>query len=132
MRVHLAAAAVLFACEAPADPVEDAAPPADATAVPTFQTLYRDVIAPRCSGPSCHGDGAVLSFAKETSVIGAPARSAECSGFGDIVVPFDPESSLLYTKVTAAPCGSMMPLSLEPMPVNEIEAIRTWIERGAP
>lgn len=136
MRSLLAAAVALElgACGAPSAEVEvdAAAELTDGSPEVSFATLSRDIIAPRCSGVSCHSDGAVLSFAKQTAVVGAPARSAECAGVGDIVVPFEPAESLLYTKLTAAPCGSMMPLSVDPMPLDEIEAIRAWIASGAP
>ena len=55
---------------------------------------------------------------------------------GRRVVPGDPESSVLYDRVSAscAPGASCerMPLGLDPLGRTEIEAIRGWIEAGAP
>lgn len=133
MRWFSATAALLaLACGAPAPEVEvDAAIEIDAAAAVRFADVSREILGVRCAGGTCHGDGAVLSFAKRGFVIDAPARSAECDG-GTIVVPFDPGASLLYTKLTSPPCGNMMPFSTEPMPPELIDDLRAWIADGAP
>lgn len=62
----------------------------------------------------------------------AEARSIECASFGKIAVPFSPDESLIYTKLTSPPCGSLMPFAIEPLDPEAIEKIRAWIELGAP
>ncbi|MEW6250939.1 MAG: hypothetical protein AB1716_09850 [Planctomycetota bacterium] len=51
-----------------------------------------------------------------------------------LVVPGDPETSLLYRKVrdTIPPAGLHMPTLQPPLSETEIQLIREWIEAGAP
>ena len=50
------------------------------------------------------------------------------------VVPFDPDASYLYEKISVArPTeGDRMPASSTPLSAEKIEAVRAWIEAGAP
>jgi len=50
-----------------------------------------------------------------------------------LVVPRDPDSSLLFLKVSSEspPVGAMMPFGGPPLADSEIELIRLWIEQGA-
>lgn len=49
------------------------------------------------------------------------------------VLPGDPESSLIYQKVSSdqPPVGFRMPLGCSPLTGQEVEWIRGWIEQGA-
>lgn len=58
-------------------------------------------------------------------------RSA-CKGGGALVVPFEPEASPLYRKLSGAPvCGTPMPPT-GGLPRGATEAVRAWIAAGAP
>ena len=55
------------------------------------------------------------------------------------IQPGEPSESFLFQKLSAATrpgsftvAGSPMPSGLEPLPANELEALRLWIEAGAP
>lgn len=50
-----------------------------------------------------------------------------------LVIPGDPDNSLLYQKVASdfPPIGLRMPLFDQPLRPEEIELIRRWIEQGA-
>ena len=69
-------------------------------------------------------------------IIGANAVGSQCRPEGwSIVVPNEPEMSLLYAKVAAASgddiCGGKMPLSGNPLTEQRLCAIREWIACGA-
>ena len=55
-----------------------------------------------------------------------------------LIVPFKPDSSFLYEKIVDAsltigsPMGERMPQRQNPLPQNQIDAIKSWILRGAP
>lgn len=58
-------------------------------------------------------------------------RSA-CHTGGVLVMPFDPEESALYRKLTGTPiCGAAMPPTGR-LPKGAAEAVRAWIAAGAP
>lgn len=84
-----------------------------------------------CAGSSCHigGQEAGLSVATYDELI-------EGSDFGAVVVPFAPERSHLFQHVnvdtTLGPRATpTMPASRDPLPREQIVAIRRWIAEGA-
>ena len=106
-----------------------------------FSTIYSQILAQRCAGPFCHsgsstGGGLNIqagnASAVRSSLLNKPASGSECAASGTaLVVPGNPDMSLLYKKLTDTPtCGSRMPptgaLSME-----ELGRIRTWIANGA-
>jgi hypothetical protein len=97
---------------------------------PTWRNVYDNVLSRRCAGSGCHFDagGAGLLLSDED---GAYASLVD----GHIVVPGDPDASVLIQRVGQA-CSpgetcSRMPLGLDPLPPAEIEALVGWIETGA-
>jgi hypothetical protein len=65
------------------------------------------------------------------ALVGKSSVSAMCEG-AELVVPGQPEMSLLYQKVSGTPpCGSRMPLGAGALPDNQVEMIRSWIAAGA-
>ena len=103
-----------------------------------FSSDIQPILNDRCI--NCHAPG---GFAQ---MQGIPWDYREDTAFEDLidqlssqdetltlVVPGDPNASLLFLKVSSAspPVGSMMPLGGPPLNDSEIEHIRVWIEQGA-
>ena len=103
-----------------------------------FSSDIQPILNDRCI--SCHVPG---GFAQDQ---GIPLDLNEDAAFDDLVdqasaqdatvmlvVPGDPESSLMFLMVSSEspPVGSMMPLGGPPLADGEIELIRLWIEQGA-
>jgi YVTN family beta-propeller protein len=80
-----------------------------------------------CASASCHGPGETLSGLELTSWEKVIAGSR----VGGVVIPFRPEESHLMDHLLGI-AEPRMPLSQDPLPAEEIAAIRTWIEEGAP
>jgi alcohol dehydrogenase (cytochrome c) len=106
-----------------------------------FSAIYPEILASRCAGPVCHGNastgGSLIvsgtnASAARTSLLNRAASGSECSSSGlSLVVPGQPDQSLLYRKLMdMPPCGSRMPPT-GPLPPGEIDRIRTWIANGA-
>ena len=112
-----------------------------AGALTGFAAIHRDILAPRCAGPVCHSSnmtGGSLNVsagnasAVRTALVNMPATGSECASSGmSLVVPGQPDMSLLYRKlVDMPPCGTRMPPT-GPLDAAELDRIRTWIENGA-
>jgi hypothetical protein len=111
----------------------------------TFARIDEEILKPNCTF-ACHSGGEFaaggldLEIEPRAALIDQDATAAVCAGGGQRVVPFDPEASLLYLKVAAkldgeaAPCGDTMPpgADVPPLPEEQVELIREWIEAGAP
>jgi hypothetical protein len=107
-----------------------------------FSTIYSQILAQKCAGSVCHSGtatGGSLSIPAGASastvrswLLNKPASGSECSSSGmSLVVPGNPDMSLLYRKlVDMPPCGSRMPPT-GPLTMDEIGRIRTWITNGA-
>jgi hypothetical protein len=88
------------------------------------------LLAQSCGAKTCHAadvPSASLDLASpgvETRVAGRP--STQCSGL--LADPASPESSVLYTKLTAQPvCGTRMPLGSTPLKAEQIACVAEWI-----
>jgi len=80
---------------------------------------------------SCHPSSGNLDLRRGYSynnIVNVPA-----SGYpGILVVPNDPEASVLYKKIDKSGVyGANMPIG-RPLSTTDITIIRTWIEQGAP
>ncbi|MEY2936086.1 MAG: hypothetical protein RL033_6835, partial [Pseudomonadota bacterium] len=65
------------------------------------------------------------------SIMDRMSTSNACAG-RDLVVPGDPEQSLLLLKVAGLPpCGNRMPLGGKVLTASQIRLIRSWIAAGA-
>lgn len=79
-----------------------------------------------CNASGCHGaanPGAGLDLTSWPKLIAG-------SRFGEVVVAFRPDESHLIDHLTGA-AEPRMPLSRDPLPEREIEAIRRWVADGA-
>lgn len=114
---------------------------------PRYSDIQRRVFSVSCSFDSCHGDTSngregnlVLTPEKALSnLINVDADDPEARARGKKrVVPGQPLQSFLYHKLDHSPTlllpdeGDPMPDVGERLPQQKIDAIRTWIERGAP
>jgi outer membrane protein assembly factor BamB len=108
----------------------------------SFSAIYTQIMAQRCAGSVCHSGtstGGSLSLqagnasAVRSSLLNKPASGSECATSGlSLVVPGNPDMSLLYRKLLdTPPCGSRMPPT-GPLTTEEIGRIRAWITNGAP
>lgn len=109
---------------------------------PPFAEVYDEVLHPYgCASSYCHyliAGPPALGPMQNTydHLVGVVSTEQGCGGMM-LVVPGDPEQSLLYLKVSMdkPPCGNRMP-SLGPQgaPLDpaHVELIRAWIAGGAP
>lgn len=110
------------------------------TTTATWSSIYATILAPSCASEVCHGaSGAVLSgnldlSSADTAFAALVNTSSDLSGCGTRVVPGNPTSSLLLTKLEGTQpvtCGDPMPIGTM-LPADQIAAVRTWITNGAP
>jgi hypothetical protein len=103
--------------------------------VATYAGNVQPIYNTSCSTSAiCHANGA-------NQVILAPAVSyantfnVESSGVngdqGLYIAPFQPDSSYLLLKVEGTGAGARMPYNGDPLPQDQIDAIRSWIVEGA-
>lgn len=102
---------------------------------PKLQVIEQKVFAQSCTFSSCHGTDSPkegLSLVAPTHGVLVNMPSKEVSG-KLLVVPFDPEQSYLYEKLTKEQptSGVRMPFGSDPLSAEQITAIRLWIENGA-
>ena len=120
---------------------DTAAPSADTKKGPTtFGDIYSKVLVKYgCTAPKCHGTkgGAYAYFVDPALAYDLIANKAskvkECQ-FLPIVLPGNPEASLLYAKVKigVASCGAKMPSGTTGLPDAAAQIIYDWIKAGAP
>jgi outer membrane protein assembly factor BamB len=106
-----------------------------------FSAIYTQVMAQRCAGSVCHSGASTggslnlqagTSSAVRSSILKQTASGSECASSGlSLVVPGNPDMSLLYRKLTDMPsCGSRMPPT-GPLTTEESDRFRAWIANGA-
>ncbi|MBM4243193.1 MAG: hypothetical protein FJ148_05170 [Deltaproteobacteria bacterium] len=107
----------------------------------TFAAIQQVVFENRgCTQDVCHGSA--RSGALDLRPGAAYANLLEVASLGSPhprIQPGEPSESFLFQKLSAATrpgsfavVGSPMPSGLEPLSENELEALRMWIEAGAP
>lgn len=117
------------------------------TEAPTMDTVFAQVLEPRCTFSSCHSAPTVaakLDLTRERAC-SALVNTASCLfPQRQLVVPSDPDESFLMHKLTGSglsdlPTGSCsarsnapMPFGASAIPQQEIDLVRSWIASGAP
>jgi hypothetical protein len=93
---------------------------------PTYNQDVKPILNSKCVG--CHSQ-----LSSYNGVVNGTARGSACQGTqnSNYVVPGDPNSSLIYLKITNPPCGSRMPPGGS-LSQSEIDTIKNWILGGAP
>jgi hypothetical protein len=113
----------------------------------TFELIQQAIFERRgCAEATCHGAAAAGGLDLRPDVaydnlISAPAQTVPPGRIPGLkrVVPGQKDQSLLFLNLAAATLPAQwtaplraMPLGLDPLTVNELEALREWIEQGAP
>ncbi len=111
---------IVFGCEDSTGPGSDIVfPDTDVSYSQHVQPLFDQT----CALSGCHNDATRAGDLSLTSYHNLTQRP-------NIVVPGDPNSSLLYLRITGQ-IGQQMPLNRPPLTQNQQEGIRTWIVEGA-
>src|SRR5258706_15157259 len=104
----LCSAGLGFGCSSPAPPPN------------SFTEVYAKVIGKSCASAFCHYNGigfryGALDMSSRViaywNLVDAPLTGPSCALMGTRVVPFQPEASIMYQKVSRdmPPCGAQMP-----------------------
>ncbi len=111
-----------------------------------FSAIEKQTLSSHCASSSCHGDGTKGPFLwlKADSAYNQllfnheiTNDSARSLNYKVLVVPYKPEASFLVTKITLEQTngngfGELMPSRHDRLPQDQIDAIISWIKRGAP
>ena len=122
----------------------------------SFTKVYEEVIQPQCSNNFCHFNGVSIRYSALDlssrvraywSLVGLPCMGPTCSQSGVRVVPWQPDQSIMYEKLSAAPpCGIQMPADSTTFSTNgtselkfsgpalsadQQQLIYNWIQEGA-
>jgi len=103
-----------------------ATPAPDVASLPDFVRDVQPILATSCV--RCHGP------AVRKGLLRLHTRKDLLEGgeSGEVVVPGDPASSLLYQKLLSQKPEARMPQEADALPPGEIETIRRWVQAGAP
>jgi len=95
---------------------------------PTFQNC----LTVAChEGPTANGMVDLAPGRAYSELMGRGAHAGACAG-QPLVVPGDPDASVLWKRITGSECGGRMPFGSPLLPGVQLDAIRTWIAEGAP
>lgn len=124
----------------PAPPPER--PACDAEFDSTFAAIQTKIFVNQgCTVGACHGDGAAGGLRLTADVAYAQLLAPSIGSSHDRVTPLKVNESFLFHKLalatapellTDAVAGLAMPFGTEPISRDQLEAIRHWIEIGAP
>ncbi|CAN5896042.1 PSD1 and planctomycete cytochrome C domain-containing protein [soil metagenome] len=96
-------------------------------AVESFQNLVLPMLRVKCFG--CHGEGDKLEAMLDLTTREAMIRGGDG---GPALEPGDPGASSLYEVVTRESFPVMPPKEANALTLEELDALRSWIEAGAP
>ena len=98
-----------------------------------------DIFAMTCGGSGCHEaymPAAQLDLVTPgvaDRLVGVQAVGEACVAMGTLVVPEDPEASLLYLKLAGSPpCGEPMPLLADALTAKQLSCVKEWIAEQTP
>jgi hypothetical protein len=122
----------------------------------SFTRVYAEIIQPSCTNDVCHFNTVSIRYSALDlsskvraywSLVGLPCMGPACSQVGTRVVPWDPDQSVMYRKLSPMPpCGVQMPadkttfstngtsnlkFSGVPLPAEQQQLIYNWIQEGA-
>jgi hypothetical protein len=140
------ACGMLGACAGASD-VSTTGAPSSSSATSTFSRLQSSVLTPSCAVSGCHVSASAAAsgnlvlapdVAYDNLVNAVPTNlSARRDGLKR-VVPFKPDSSVLFQKVVLALAahggeyGNTMPVGSAPLTQGQVDFIQRWIAAGAP
>ncbi len=150
MRWRAAAVSLLVVVAVSCGGDQSATPPGGSTpagsASGTFDQLQRTVLTPTCAQSDCHasalptsGNLALTPAVAYDNLVNARPSSLAADRDGlKRVVPFKPDSSLLFQKVVLSLAahngeyGNIMPVGSPALTQGQVDFIKKWIEAGAP
>jgi hypothetical protein len=116
--------------------------PKDCNYASTYDAIQASVFeAKGCTGSTCHGDAVSggLDLRADASFEALVRQPSTIDSSIQRVLPGDQGLSLLYHKLAAATEGSdlgnlgqPMPINVDPLSADQLEAMRLWIRAGAP
>ena len=138
--------AVAIACGGDQSATPPGGSPSTGAASGSFDQLQRTVLTPTCATSECHasalpasGNLALTPAVAYDNLVNARPSSLSADRDGlKRVVPFKPDSSLLFQKVVLALAahngeyGNVMPVGSPALTQGQVDFIRKWIEAGAP
>ena len=95
------------------------------------QPIFRNCLSAAChEGADAAGSFELVPERAYAELLARRARAGACGG-QPLVVPGDPDASVLWRRIGGAACGASMPLGSTPLPPGDVDAIRAWIAQGA-
>ena len=142
----VAPVAILAACGGDQSAAPPGGSPLAGSATGSFDQLQRTVLTPTCATSECHasalptsGNLALTPAVAYDNLVNVRPTSLAADRDGlKRVVPFKPDSSLLFQKVVLALAahngeyGNIMPVGSPALTQGQIDFIKKWIEAGAP
>jgi len=109
--------------------------PVPATHAPTFKAVYNEVLVVQGCISGCHTDTGLDNLGDpataRATLLAATAHGPGCNAGQMMVVPNNPDQSLLVQKLRPnPPCGGQMPPGASLTP-EEIDQVAMWIQLGA-
>ena len=99
----------------------------------SFSAQVQPIFTASCVNAGCHpGGGAPFPLQAGVSyanLVGVTATNGPCAG-DKRVLPFNADASALVKRLEGT-CGFQMPFGGTPLPTNQIQLIRDWINQGA-
>lgn len=101
----------------------------------SFSSDIQPILNLNCVG--CHvaggAAGSYLILTSADSYLNLVNQSSKQNSFWKLVIPFKPDSSLLYLKISSSnpPVGNRMPSGGSALNASSIVAIKNWISNGA-
>jgi uncharacterized membrane protein len=112
-------------------PLQNPAPPEKGTSTPVAGTVdFEKQIAPiiKASCLKCHNP----NKAKAKLRLDSKALALKGGSGGKCIVPGKPDDSTFYTLLISTDSEERMPSEADPLPKEQTELIKKWIEQGAP
>lgn len=95
------------------------------------QPIFQSCLTLAChEGPRATGGFELTPGSAYGALLGDVARAGACAG-RRLVVPGDPDASVLAARVGGGTCGARMPLGTIPLAPPEVDTLRAWIAQGA-
>jgi polyvinyl alcohol dehydrogenase (cytochrome) len=109
--------------------------PAPATHAPTFKAVYNEVLVVQGCTSGCHDNTGLENLGDpataRANLLAATAHGMGCNAGQMMVVPGNPDQSLLVQKLRPnPPCGGQMPPGAS-LTQEEIDQVAMWIQLGA-
>jgi hypothetical protein len=103
----------------------------------SFTRDLQPIFTASCTALACHGApvpalGLDLRAGQAYAALLTGTAAALSCGGSRLVIPGDPDGSVLVRRVSGTTCGARMPAIGSPLSPVQVGLIRSWIEGGAP